>query len=229
MPGIDGVEATRRIMGESPCAILVVTATVSGHLGKVYQAMGYGALDAVDTPTLGPRGRDRGAAVLLHKIELIGRLVGKPRPAGPGDWPPGIARRRCRTAAASSRIARAAGRRWAPRPAARRPWPRSSAELPGRGWRPRSSSSSTSTRPSRRAGPVALRAGAAARHADRAGPPARRRRGLARRHRRPPDPRRGPAAPLFARAAVGLLPPVGRRLLRQRGPELAPAGRRRAA
>ena len=43
MPGIDGVEATRRIMGESPCAILIVTATVSGHLSKVYQAMGYGA------------------------------------------------------------------------------------------------------------------------------------------------------------------------------------------
>ena len=43
MPGTDGVEATRRIMGESPCAILVVTATVTGHLSKVYQAMGYGA------------------------------------------------------------------------------------------------------------------------------------------------------------------------------------------
>ena len=53
MPGIDGVEATRRIMGESPCAILVVTSTVTGHLSKVYQAMGYGALDALDTPTLG--------------------------------------------------------------------------------------------------------------------------------------------------------------------------------
>ena len=85
MPGVDGVEATRRIMGESPCAILVVTATVSGHLGKVYQAMGYGALDAIDTPTLGPRGEISGAAMLLHKIELIGRLVGKPdRPARGG-------------------------------------------------------------------------------------------------------------------------------------------------
>ena len=30
MPGTDGVEATRRIMGESPCAILVVTATIAG-------------------------------------------------------------------------------------------------------------------------------------------------------------------------------------------------------
>jgi two-component system response regulator WspF len=78
MPGVDGVEATQRIMGESPCAILVVTATVSGHLSKVYQAMGYGALDAIDTPTLGPRGEVSGAAVLLHKIEIIGRLLGKP-------------------------------------------------------------------------------------------------------------------------------------------------------
>jgi two-component system response regulator WspF len=77
MPGIDGVEATRRIMGESPCAILVVTATVSGHLSRVYQAMGYGALDAIDTPTLGARGEVSGAAVLLHKIGLIGRLIGK--------------------------------------------------------------------------------------------------------------------------------------------------------
>jgi two-component system response regulator WspF len=97
MPGIDGVEATRRIMGESPCAILVVTATVSGHLSKVYQAMGYGALDAVDTPTLGTRGELFGAAVLLHKIELIGRLNGKSEKPGreyfagrPAPFPPAV-------------------------------------------------------------------------------------------------------------------------------------------
>jgi two-component system response regulator WspF len=77
MPGTDGVEATRRIMGESPCAILVVTATISGHLSKVYQAMGYGALDAIDTPTLGPHGQISGAALLLHKMEIIGKLLGK--------------------------------------------------------------------------------------------------------------------------------------------------------
>jgi two-component system, chemotaxis family, response regulator WspF len=78
MPGIDGVEATRRIMGESPCAILVVTSTVTGHLSNVYQAMGYGALDALDTPTLAPRGQITGASLLLHKIEIIGKLLGKP-------------------------------------------------------------------------------------------------------------------------------------------------------
>jgi two-component system response regulator WspF len=77
MPGVDGVEATRRIMSESPCAILVVTSTISGHLSMVYQAMGYGALDAIETPTVGIRGEISNAALLLHKIELIGRLIGK--------------------------------------------------------------------------------------------------------------------------------------------------------
>jgi two-component system, chemotaxis family, response regulator WspF len=90
MPGTDGVEATRRIMGESPCAILVVTATITGHLSKVYQAMGYGALDAIDTPTLGPRGEITGAALLLHKIELIGKLLGKPV-TKPVEWPDPVA------------------------------------------------------------------------------------------------------------------------------------------
>ena len=146
MPGVDGVEATRRIMGESPCAILVVTATVSGHLSKVYQAMGYGALDAIDTPTLGPRGEIGGAAMLLHKIELIGRLVGKPDAAGAGAGGRG-------SVAAGRRTAGRAGRwtpwsSWAPRPAARRRWPRSSAGSP-RGSRPGSSSSSTWMRRSR--------------------------------------------------------------------------------
>jgi two-component system response regulator WspF len=86
MPGTDGVEATRRIMGESPCAILVVTATITGHLSKVYQAMGYGALDAIDTPTLGPRGDISGASMLLHKIEIIEKLLQKPGEK-PGDKP----------------------------------------------------------------------------------------------------------------------------------------------
>jgi len=77
MPGVDGVEATRRIMAESPCAIVVVTATVSGHLSKVYQALGYGALDAVDTPSLGLRGDLTGAEPLLRKIDVVAKLLGK--------------------------------------------------------------------------------------------------------------------------------------------------------
>ena len=74
MPGVDGAEATRRIMAESPCPILVVTATVSGNFGKVYEAMGHGALDAVDTPSLGPQGDVRGGDALLAKIAMLARL-----------------------------------------------------------------------------------------------------------------------------------------------------------
>jgi two-component system response regulator WspF len=81
MPGTDGVEATRRIMGECPCPILIVTATVSGHIGKVYEAMGYGALDAVDTPVLGAGGTVDGSLPLLRKLDIVSRLTGKSAPA----------------------------------------------------------------------------------------------------------------------------------------------------
>lgn len=81
MPVMDGVEATRRIMRESPCAILVVTATVSGNAGKVFEAMGHGALDAVATPVLGPEGDVSGGEELLRKIFTIAKLLS--RPGGP--------------------------------------------------------------------------------------------------------------------------------------------------
>ncbi len=83
MPVMNGVEATRQIMHSSPCAILVVTATVEGNVSLVFEAMGHGALDAVNTPVLGPDGSLHGARELLTKIETIGRLIGYragPRP-----------------------------------------------------------------------------------------------------------------------------------------------------
>ena len=38
MPVMDGVEATRRIMAESPCAIVVVTVDVARHTARVFDA-----------------------------------------------------------------------------------------------------------------------------------------------------------------------------------------------
>src|SRR5437867_8026407 len=52
MPNMDGIEATRRIMAQTPCAIVVVTASVAENSSKVFEAMGAGALDAVNTPVL---------------------------------------------------------------------------------------------------------------------------------------------------------------------------------
>ncbi len=75
MPVMNGVESTRRIMKLSPCPILIVTASVAGNSGKVFEAMGAGALDVVATPALNAND-NAGAQELLHKIERIGRIIG---------------------------------------------------------------------------------------------------------------------------------------------------------
>src|SRR5947209_14496539 len=80
MPKVDGVEATRRIMSATPCAIVVVTASVEDNSSKVFEAMGAGALDAVNTPVLEQPGAPDGAGALLAKIETIRRLIGAPAP-----------------------------------------------------------------------------------------------------------------------------------------------------
>jgi two-component system, chemotaxis family, response regulator WspF len=80
MPGMDGVEATKQIMAKSPCAILIVTATVSGNISKVFEAMGCGALDTVCTPVMLGEGKTDGAEPLLAKIANIGKLLGLSRP-----------------------------------------------------------------------------------------------------------------------------------------------------
>jgi two-component system response regulator WspF len=78
MPVMDGVEATRRIMAESPCPILLVTSTVTGNFNLVYKAMGYGGLDAVNTPTLGPNGTVKDAEGILARIAKLAALKKAP-------------------------------------------------------------------------------------------------------------------------------------------------------
>jgi two-component system response regulator WspF len=75
MPVMDGAEATRRIMAHTPCAILIVTASLQGHRAKVFEALGAGALDVVQTPILGGNGQLEGAAKLKFKIDAVGPLV----------------------------------------------------------------------------------------------------------------------------------------------------------
>ncbi len=55
MPVMDGVEATRQIMTRTPCPILIVTTSVDSQSARVFEAMGAGALDAVNTPVLDPQ------------------------------------------------------------------------------------------------------------------------------------------------------------------------------
>lgn len=75
MPEMDGVEATRRIMAQSPCAILVVTGDVGARAAQVFEALGAGALDAVDTPSLGLGQWGDGADLLLRKLDAIEALL----------------------------------------------------------------------------------------------------------------------------------------------------------
>ena len=75
MPVMDGVAATKAIMQNTPCAILLVTSSVDSNTSKVFEAMGAGALDAINTPVLENADeaiRDDG---LLNKLTMISKLI----------------------------------------------------------------------------------------------------------------------------------------------------------
>lgn len=74
MPNLDGVEATRQIMQHAPCAILIVTASISRHSSMVFQAMSHGALDVVKTPAIGT-GNPEAVAFLLKKVATLAKYT----------------------------------------------------------------------------------------------------------------------------------------------------------
>lgn len=74
MPALNGAEATRQIMQNSPCAILIVTASITHNTTQVFEAMGHGALDVVTTPAIGT-GEPEAVQTLLKKIETVARLA----------------------------------------------------------------------------------------------------------------------------------------------------------
>jgi two-component system response regulator WspF len=87
MPIMDGVEATRRIMVQTPCAIIIVTATVEGNSEKVVEALGAGALDAIQTPTLSAKDRLETPNALIIKIDAVCNLIfGNEKRKRPGKF-----------------------------------------------------------------------------------------------------------------------------------------------
>ncbi len=75
MPVMDGVAATQHIMKYSPCAILIVTRSTEDNISQVYAAMGYGALDVVDTPVIDTEKFSEMTDKLLGKIARIAKLI----------------------------------------------------------------------------------------------------------------------------------------------------------
>jgi chemotaxis response regulator CheB len=75
MPDMNGVEATRQIMQSTPCPIIVVTASVDGNSAMVFEALGEGAIDAINTPLLVGDVSSEQQKALLHKIAMIGVLT----------------------------------------------------------------------------------------------------------------------------------------------------------
>ncbi len=90
MPVLDGVEATRQIIQKFSCAILVVTCSTEKNLDRVYEAMCYGALDAVDTPSLRTVDQSKSAQTLLAKIATIQKLLQVSPRSRPSQFRPSL-------------------------------------------------------------------------------------------------------------------------------------------
>jgi len=73
---IDGIAVIRQIMAESPCAILIVTGSIENQTEVVFDAMGAGAIDAVNTPILDSNEHDQAVETLRRKMALISILAG---------------------------------------------------------------------------------------------------------------------------------------------------------
>ena len=80
MPKCDGVEATRRIMKNNPCPILLVTATIKKHISLIYDCLAYGALEVMKTPiSIQAEGSE-----LIKRIKIVNTLKSAVQHKAPG-------------------------------------------------------------------------------------------------------------------------------------------------
>ncbi|MFC1745113.1 chemotaxis-specific protein-glutamate methyltransferase CheB [Candidatus Riflebacteria bacterium] len=75
LPGMGGIKTIKKIIAKYSCAILIVTENIKGSHSEIFEAMGNGALDAVESPV--GDFKDSGCGELLQKIETIAKLIGK--------------------------------------------------------------------------------------------------------------------------------------------------------
>jgi len=75
MPVLDGVAACHEIMQNTPCAIIIVTSSVTENAAMIFEAMGYGALDVVKTPFTNIDSSAKEIDDLLKKIKNVASLI----------------------------------------------------------------------------------------------------------------------------------------------------------
>lgn len=68
---MSGIAVIQQIMAGTPCAILIVTGSIDDQSEIVFDAMGAGAIDAVNTPMLETQDHDHAEAILQRKIAMI--------------------------------------------------------------------------------------------------------------------------------------------------------------
>jgi len=88
LAGRDSVQLICDVMKSCPCAVLVLADTFHQQAGRIFEAMGCGALDVVATPSSHGNGPLEGEGPFLKKMATMGKLLGKtdlrPRPAPGG-------------------------------------------------------------------------------------------------------------------------------------------------
>ena len=76
MPKMDGAQATRVIMQQHPCPIIIVTPDIKKNSAKIFEAMGYGALDVVRLPVMAIAEHEQVYENLLKTIASVGIVTG---------------------------------------------------------------------------------------------------------------------------------------------------------
>ena len=77
MPVMDGVEATRQIMQNTPCSILIVTDSITEHSAQIFAAMGHGAIDVAVRASDMENGHLSEGDTLLERIATVSKLIGR--------------------------------------------------------------------------------------------------------------------------------------------------------
>lgn len=79
MDVLDGVEATKQIMTESPTPILIVTSSVSrANSQKVFHALSYGAMDVFDKGLIEFKNDQASRGQLLEKVKYLSGILAMP-------------------------------------------------------------------------------------------------------------------------------------------------------